>query len=113
MNFSLFVAISLNKSSFQRNLVEEVPAVAQWTKNPSAAALVLLETWVQSLAQRSELRIPCCHNCGITATAGIQTLAWELPYAAGAALNKQKRKRKEKKKETKERKKKKNLDEFQ
>lgn len=54
MNFSLFVAISLNKSSFQRNLVEEVPAVAQWTKNPSAAALVLLETWVQSLAQRSE-----------------------------------------------------------
>ena len=57
---------------------------------------------VQSLASLSGLRIWCCceldhrHGsdptllwlwCRPAATALIQPLAWELPYAAGAALN--------------------------
>ena len=68
---------------------------------------------VQSLAWLSGLRIPSCHKlshrCGsdlvwlwlwhrLAAIALIQPLAWEQPYAAGAAL-----------KQTKDKKKKKNL----
>jgi len=71
---------------------------------------------VQSLASsKTGLRIQCCCSCGIgrrcvldpislwlwhrpAAAALIQSLAWELPYALGAAL---KRKRKKKKKERK------------
>jgi len=35
--------------------------------------------------------------CRLTATALIQSLPWELPYAAGAALKKPKKKKKKKK----------------
>ena len=38
--------------------------------------------------------------CRLTATAPIQLLAWEPPYAAGAALEKAKRPKKKKKKES-------------
>ena len=43
------------------------------------------------------LRIPCCWGCAVwyrtAAAALIQPLAWELPYASGAALKKRKKKK--------------------
>ena len=39
-----------------KNLVPEVPAVAQWVKNSAAAAQVTVEVLVQSLAWCSELK---------------------------------------------------------
>ena len=49
--------------------------------------------WVQSLASLSGLRIWCCHElwCRAAAVALIRPLAWEPPYAVGAALKKTKR----------------------
>ena len=49
-----------------------IPGLAQWVKD-----LVLLWLW-----------------CRPAATALIQSLAWELPYAMGVALNKQTNKKK-------------------
>ena len=51
---------------------------------------------VQSLALLNGLRIRHCHELWhrSAATALIQPLAWELTYAAGAALKKQKKKKK-------------------
>jgi len=55
---------------------------------------------VRSLASLSGLRIRCCHSSGPAllwlwrrpvATALIGPLAWEPPYAAGAALEKKKK----------------------
>ena len=46
-----------------------IPGLAQWVKDP-----VLLWLW-----------------CGLVATAPIRPLAWESPYAAGAALEKAKK----------------------
>ena len=68
-----------------------------------------MRTWVQSLALLSGLRIQHCHSCGVScrhsldpvllwlwsrpaATALIPLLAWEIPYAAGAALKKRQKK---------------------
>ena len=55
--------------------------------------------WVQSLASLSGLRIWCCCElwCKPAATALIRPLAWEPPYAKGAALKEQKTKKKKKK----------------
>ena len=49
---------------------------------------------VQVLALPSGLRIQCCHElwCRPTAVAPIRPLAWELPYAVGAALKRKKKK---------------------
>ena len=44
---------------------EGVPAVMQWTKDPTAAAQVTVETQVQSLVCHNELMIQHCHSCGI------------------------------------------------
>ena len=46
--------------------------VEQWVKNPTAAAWVTAEVWVQSLA-------------------------WELPYAAGLAMKERKERERERK----------------
>ena len=48
---------------------------------------------VQSLALLSRLRIQCCRElwCRLAAAALIRPLAWESPYAVGAALEKAKR----------------------
>ena len=48
---------------------------------------------VRSLALLSGLRMRRCRElwCRPAATAPIQPLAWELPYAVGAALEKTKR----------------------
>ena len=71
---------------------------------------------VQSLALLSGLRIRCCRDVGcrcgsdpellwlwhrLAATAPIQPLAWEPPYAAGAAREMAKRQKKKKKKKRK------------
>ena len=75
--------------------------MAQWLRN-------LTRLWVRSLALLSRLRIRCCMSCGVVhrhglvpawlwlwcrlvATALIKSLAWEPPYATGAALEKTKR----------------------
>ena len=74
-----------------------VPIVAQWKQ----IWLVSMRTQVRSLASLSGLRIPHCHElwCRLktdlallwlwyrqAATVLIRPLAWELPYAMGAAL---------------------------
>ena len=78
--------------------------------------LVSMRMQVRSLALLSELRIWCCCElcvgcrygldlsllwlwCRPAATAPIRSLAWEPPYAAGAAPEKTKRQKKKKKKE--------------
>ena len=76
--------------------------VAQWKR----IRLVSMMMQVQSLASIGGLRIRCCHKlwcrsktggsdpellwlwCRLVATAPIQPLAWEPPYATGAALKK-------------------------
>ena len=66
-----------------------VPAVAQ---NMTAVAWVSAELWVQSLAWHSGLK-----GSGVAAAvAQIQFLAWELPYAKGAAIKKKRRRRRRK-----------------
>ena len=73
-------------------VVGSIPGLTPWVKDPSIAMscgvgrrrgwdLALLWLW---------------HR--LVATAPIGPLAWEAPYAAGAALKRQKKKRKEKKK---------------
>ena len=60
-----------------------------------------MRMWVQFLALLSGLRIPCCYElwCRLAAAAPIWSLAWELPYAVGAALkSKNKRKTRSKQK---------------
>ena len=51
---------------------------------------------VRSMALLSGLRIWCCHElwCRLAATALIQPLAWDLPYATDTALKWQKKKKK-------------------
>ena len=58
-------------------VVGSIPALAQWVKDP-----VLLWLW-----------------CRLAAAALIRPLAWELPHAVGAALEKAKRQKKKKKTE--------------
>ena len=58
--------------------------MAQWVKNPTAAAQVPVQVQVQYLA------------CAVGSADGeaaprIQPLAWELPYAAGMARRKRKK----------------------
>ena len=82
-----------------------VPSMAQWKR----IQLASMRTWVRSLALLSGLRIGVAVSCGIghrfgldpmllqlwcrpAATAPIQLLDWELPYATGAALKRQKKK---------------------
>ena len=74
--------------------------MGQWVKD---ALRISMRMWVRSLASFSGLRIWCCHKLPtrskmelgsgvvwlwrrLAAAALIQPLAWELPYATGAAL---------------------------
>ena len=59
--------------------------------------------WVRSLALLSGLTIRCCCElwCRVVATALTRPLAWEPPYAAGAALEIAKKDKKKTKKKTK------------
>ena len=54
------------------------PSVAQWLKNPTAAAWVTAEVWVGSPALCSGLKDLC--SCSKGCSCG-----QELPYAAGVA----------------------------
>ena len=65
-----------------------VPIVAQWKQ----IQLGTVGLGVRSLASLSGLRIWRCRElwCRPAATALIRPLAWELPYAVGAALKKMK-----------------------
>ena len=55
-----------------------------------------MRLWVRSLALLSGLRIlSCCELwCRLAAIAPIRPLTWELPYASGVALKRQKRPKK-------------------
>ena len=53
-----------------------IPCLARWVKDLALLWLV----WVTDVA-----RIPCCCGCGVG-----RWLAWELPFAMGAALKRQK-----------------------
>ena len=72
--------------------------MAHWAKNLTAMAQVVAEAGVQSLAQCSGLKdlvLPQLqHRLQL---AWIQSLAWELPCAMGAAILKKKKKKKKKK----------------
>ena len=57
-----------------------VPTMAQWVKNVTAVSQVAVEAWVPSLAQGTGLKDLA------TAAAQIQSQAWELPHALGAAI---------------------------
>ena len=61
--------------------------------------------WVRSLALLSGFRIWCCHAlwCRQATAALIRPLAWEPPYASGAALKSKKKKERKKRKVTRER----------
>ena len=85
-----------------------VPIVAQWKR----IGLGSMRLWVPSLASLSGLRIGVAVSCGVgrrrgsnlvvlwlwcrlAAKAPIRPLAWEPPYAMGAALKGQKAKNKQ------------------
>ena len=87
--------------------------MAQWLTNPTSL-------WIRSLPLLSGLRVHSAVNCGVghrhgsdpallwlwcgpVATAPIRPLAWEPPYAAGAALEKAKRPKKKNRTEERKR----------
>ena len=70
------MCIFLNKLAFTSKKKKRIPAVAQWIKNPTAVAPVL----IPSLAQWVK-------GSGVAAaTPQIHSLAWKLPYAVGVAI---------------------------
>ena len=71
-----------NSDLDQEKQVPGLLAVVQWVKNPTAAAQVPVEVWVQSLAHFSGLKDT------VTQT---QFPAQQLPYAAGVAIRKKER----------------------
>ena len=72
-----------------------VPAIAQWVKNSAPVALDTEEAWVWfpvwELVKRSSV-VAAAAVAQFTATAWIQSLAQELPYAANAAIKETKKK---------------------
>ena len=73
----------------------EVPVMAQWLMNPTrnrgiAGLIPDLAQWIKDPAL-------LWLWCRPAATALIQPLAWELPYAAGAALKRKKKERERRK----------------
>ena len=66
--------------------------MVRWVKNPTSAALVPAEVWVQSPTQHSGLKGSsiAAAPAQVTGVAQIQSLAWEFPYALGATIKKKK-----------------------
>ena len=62
--------------------------MVQWVKNPTVAALVAAEAWVQTPGRPSWLKYDIA-----AAVARIRSLAQELSYAVGAAIKKKKAKK--------------------
>ena len=86
-----------------------VPVMAQWLKNPTTNHGCGLDPWPPSVGWGSGVALSCVvgYRCGSdptllwlwcrpAAAAPIGPLAWEPPYAAGAALKRQKDKNKTK-----------------
>ena len=69
--------------------VGSIPGLAQWVKDPVLLGAVML---CHRLGSDTTV-LGLWHRPGATAT--IQPLAWELPYAVGVALKRQKRKKRE------------------
>ena len=66
--------------------------MAQWVKNPSAAAQPTAEVWVPTSAWCSGLEIQCCCSSGVGRSCGLDSFTgWELPYVVGAAMKKKKK----------------------
>ena len=78
-----------------REVAGSIPGLTQWVSDPRIAMSCGVEGrhgWNPSLL---------CLWCRPAATAPIRPLAWDPPYAAGAALKKKKKKKRKKKKEKK------------
>ena len=60
-----------------------VPAVVQWVKNLTAEAQVGSPAWCSGLKDLALLQLQ-----QVSASAQIQSLAWELPYAKGGGHGK-------------------------
>ena len=83
-------------------LNDEVPIVAQWVTNlisnhEDAGLIPCLTQWVKqsSIAMSCGIGRRCSLDLALlwlAAIAQIRSLAWELPYAVGAALKKRKKK---------------------
>ena len=59
--------------------------MVQWVKNPAAAVWVAVEAWIQS----PWIQAQWGKGSSIAAAmAQTQSLAWERPYAVGAAIRK-------------------------
>ena len=67
--------------------LQEVPTVVEWVKNPTTAAQMAAELWVQSLAWSSGLKDLALPQLWL-----IQSLAQKLSYAAGETMKKERRK---------------------
>ena len=91
------------------NITAGVPIVVQWLMNPTRNHEVV--GLIPGLAQWAGVAVSCGVGCRrgldpsllwlwrrLVATAPIRPLAWEPPYATGAALEKAKRQRKKKQK---------------
>ena len=85
------VAQWLTNPTRNREAVGSIPGLAQWVRIQCCR-----ELWCRYSRRGSDLAMLCLW-CRLAATAPIGLLAWEPPYAAGAAL-----KRQDKNKERKE-----------
>ena len=79
-----------NKKNEKKIIEIGIPAVAQWVKDVTVAALVASEAQVQSPACSKELNILAWLQLqrSLAASAWIPSLALELPYAVGVAIKK-------------------------
>ena len=63
-----------------------IPGQAQWVRDP---ALLLAVVWVTYVATHTRAMALLWLWCRLAAAAPIGSLAWELPFAEGAALERQ------------------------
>ena len=81
----------MSKQRF-KEVILGVPSVTQWVKNPTAAAWVAVELRFQSLAQYSGLKDPALPQLRCRSQLRLGMDPWPgIPYATGAAINKNKK----------------------